>query len=94
MPQGAILSLLLFSIFMNDIPSASPPHGTSGSPNTNLFADDTSLYVTDKSFDSLSSHHQHDVDCISSWFDKWLLAVNTTKTASMVFRSHSMPAQF
>ena len=26
-------------------------------------------------------------------FDKWLLAVNTTKTASMVFRSRSMPAQ-
>ena len=40
-PQGAILSPLLFSLYMNDI-SASPES------QINLFADDTSLYVVHK----------------------------------------------
>ena len=38
-PQGAILSILLFSLFMNDLVKS-----TSGKKN--LFADDTSAYVT------------------------------------------------
>ena len=39
-PQGAILRPLLFSVYLNDISSATQ------ASNINLFADDTSAYVT------------------------------------------------
>ena len=39
-PQSAILSPLLFSVYVNDLSSATPAR------NINLFADDTSAYVT------------------------------------------------
>ena len=42
-PQGAILSPLLFSVYMNDIPSPEQ--------STNLFADDTSAFVISKTPD-------------------------------------------
>ena len=41
-PQGAVLSPLLFSLYMNDIVQSTDA-------DVNLFADDTSVYVTDKS---------------------------------------------
>ena len=45
-PQGAILSPLFFSIYINDIVQ-------SANAEFNLFADDTSVYIADKSQVSL-----------------------------------------
>ncbi len=83
-PQGAILSPLLFSVYMNDIPS---PDLT-----TNLFADDTSVYIVETSAQQLNGRLQTSVDVLCCWFKKWLLCVNSTKTAAMVIRSQRMPA--
>ncbi len=80
-PQGAILSPLLFSVYVNDIPSDG---------STNLFADDTSSFVTTALPSLLPVLLQDRVDSLNSWFNKWLLAVNGTKSAVMVFRSTKM----
>ena len=84
-PQGAILSPLLFIIYRNDISQAAPK-GSS----VNLFADDTSLYVNDTCPRQLANELQHAADCLSSWFTKWLLTVNPEKTAMMLIRRKRM----
>ena len=58
-PQGAILSLLFFSIYMNNI-------CTAVSENINLFADDTSLYVPDRSAALRPDHLQRAIDGVST----------------------------
>ncbi len=82
-PQGAILSPLLFSVYMNDIYTSRPG-------KINLFADDTSIYVTAKTEDLLCCRLQTAVDVTNSWFQKWLLTVNSAKSAVLVFRSQKM----
>ena len=65
-PQGAILSPLLFSIYVNDMPSDG---------STNLFADDTSSYFISPSSSLLSSRLQERVDSLNSWFQTWRLSI-------------------
>ena len=74
--QGGIL---LFIAYMNDIVNAT-------SANTNLFADDTSTFVGDKSPTSLQSRLQTAVSELEAWFSKWALTVNTLKSALMFFQ--------
>ena len=81
--QGAILSPLLFSLYMDDI------HST-GTDDINFFADDTSMYEIDKSSCGLSQRLQKAVDDVSTWFSAWLLSVNSAKSAVMVLRSSKM----
>ena len=85
-PQGAILSPLLFSIYVNDITRAS-----ASVCDINLFADDTLAFVSSPTASALQAKLQLTADVISCWFSEWHLTVNTTKTVSMVIRSQNMP---
>ncbi len=85
-PQGAILSPLMFSIYINDIVYTAAPVC-----DINLFADDTSASVVSKSPTELNNKLQIAADSISRWFDRWFLVVNTAKTVSMAIRSRGMP---
>ena len=86
-PQGAILSPLLFLIYINDITSCIDQ--TSGS-KINLFADDTSLYMTNEDPRRLESSLQLAADALLSWFHEWQLLVNVQKTALMLLRRRGM----
>ena len=55
-PQGAILSPLLFLVYVNDLPDAV------SAGEANLFADDTPVYVADRDPCSLEQHLQVAVD--------------------------------
>ena len=83
------LSPLLFIIYMNDIASLSVQDQASF---TNLFADDTSLYVANGDPTMLATELQQAVDNLSEWFDNWLLNVNIEKTALLILRKKGMPA--
>ena len=74
---------------MNDIASLSVQDQASF---TNLFADDTSLYVANGDPTMLATELQQAVDNLSQWFDNWLLNVNIEKTALLILRKKGMPA--
>ena len=78
-PKGAILSPLLFSIYVNDIVNCVD---ALDDPEINLFADDTSFYLEDRSASSLSIRLQKSVNTLSAWFNKWLLSVTHRKLLS------------
>ena len=71
-PQGSILGPLLFLIYINDLPSSSL------FTKLFLFADDTKC-LSRISSPSDSLLLQSDLDGVSSWSKKWLLAFNETK---------------
>ena len=85
-PQGAILSPLLFNLYVNDLVSCS-------TADVNLFADDTSFFIEDRSPTSLAVRLQDAVDSLSTWFDKWHLSVNVEKTALLVIRGRLQPLE-
>ena len=83
-PQGGILSSLLFIVYVNDLPAAILKG------EANLFADDTSVYVAHKDTQCLQHHLQAAVDEVQLWMFTWLVSVNALKSAVMVFRTPRM----
>ena len=84
-PQGAILSPLLFLVYVNDLPAAV------SSGEANLFADDTSVYVTHKDPQCLQHQLQASVDeKIQVWMTTRLVSINAVKSAEMAFHSPRM----
>ena len=84
-PQGAILSPLFFSIYINDIVNRADA-------DFNLFADDTSVYVTAKSPEVLQQKLQNVLDKLCSWFKQWAISVNHSKSAALVLsRKRNLP---
>ena len=64
---------------MNDI-----SHATSTNASVNLFADDTSLFVSAKTPASLKSRLQAAVTDLGVWFGKWALSINQAKSALLI----------
>ena len=70
-PQGSVLGLLLFVVYINDLPE-------SVKSNIFLFADDTKILkqITSKE-DALDL--QSDIDSLEQWSNKWLLSFHPDK---------------
>ena len=80
-PQGSVLGLLLFIIFINDavkITSLSGPFC-----GTFSYADDAKLFSNDP------SQLQHALDCFSSWICEYQLCLAPAKCAHLAFSRHS-----
>ena len=82
-PQGSLLSPLLFNIFMNDI------NETVTVSSLRLYADDTTQYTADYSPVVLQHLLNHDMEKLSSWFASNYLQVNEDKTQAMILGNSS-----
>ena len=68
-PQGSILGLLLFLIYINDL-----PNGLQSNPKP--FADETSLFATVKDITTSTVSLNNDITKISEWAVQWKMNFN------------------
>ena len=79
-PQGSVLGPLLFLIYINDMPNAFR------FCDTFLFADDTSLLLSDKNINTLESNLNIDLEHLSMWLISNKISINATKTETLFFK--------
>jgi hypothetical protein len=77
-PQGAILSPLLYNIFTSDMPLPV-------NVKTAVFADDTLLYCTNENVELATLNVQEALNDLMSWFTKWRIAINPNKSEAKIF---------
>ena len=78
-PQGSVLSALLFLLFINDIVNSSNRLAF------NLFADDTSLYFQHQNIQLLHSIVNEELEKVGLWLAANRLAINVDKTSYLLF---------
>ena len=85
-PQGSILGPLLFILFINDLPNVS------SSLFFILFADDTNVFNSHSSLETLIDHTNTELEKVAEWFRVNKLTLNLDKTNYILFRSYKKPA--
>lgn len=78
-PQGSILGPILFLVYINDLPE----YITHSS--CILYADDTTIYSSNTSLESLISYLNADVVKIVNWCRDNMLSINATKSKFVIF---------
>ena len=74
-PQGSVLSPLLFLIYVNDLPK---PHHRQNSKFQ--FADDTALWAASRNVHITAKLLQKDLRKLAKWCAKWRIKLNPEKT--------------
>jgi hypothetical protein len=78
LPQGAVLSPILFSLYTADFPRI--PH-----IHTALFADDTAIFSQSWRIDTVARRLSRALGRIYVYCSRWRLEVNIDKTTAIVF---------
>ena len=79
-PQGSVLSPLLFLIYVNDLPS---PHHKQNS--LSQFADDTAQWASSLNVCFAARLLQQDLLNFAMWCAKWRIRLNPEKTKVIIF---------
>jgi hypothetical protein len=77
-PQGSILGPLLFIVFVNDLPM------NLSDCETDLYADDTTVYVVGKSVHDIEVKLEHNMLVVAQWCQCNDLQINVNKTDCML----------
>ena len=77
-PQGSVLSPLLFNVLLSDLPAAQDVH-------TLVYADDVSMVCTADSLPRCQVVLQAAVDSFVAWASRWGLSVNPRKSHLVCF---------
>jgi hypothetical protein len=76
--QGSVLSPAMYKVYTNIT-----PHTTG--VNLALFADDTSLYATERKEDYVLRKLQHGLNSMAAWCKHWSIKINEEKTRAFYF---------
>ncbi len=79
-PQGSVLGPLLFIILTNDINNALSVS------KCVLFADDTTVYISNKNLRFIKENLKHDLTSLSDWFKANKLTLHLGKTNFILFK--------
>ena len=79
-PQGSVLSPLLFLIYINDLPK---PHHRQNSKSQ--FADDTALWAASKNVQFAANLLRKDLWKLAKWCAKWRIKLNPEKAKVIIF---------
>ena len=77
-PQGSILGPLLFSLYINDLPSVI------NKSKTDIFADDTTIHYSSPSASEVENSLQCDMAAVGTWMISNKLKLNHPKTVAML----------
>jgi hypothetical protein len=77
--QGGFISPVLFSLFVNDMPS--PSHHV----ELALYADDTALIATSRTPTLLVRYLESYLNDLQRWLSEWRIAINVSKSSAIIF---------
>ena len=89
LPQGAVMSPLLFLIYANDLSAECEPIE---SIKISMYADDVAVWAHEKSRDSLQSKIQIAADKVVQWSKKWKLSLSAGKCEVAFFSTNTHEA--
>ena len=76
-PQESVLGLMLFLMYVNDLPNVSKF-------KTTLFADDTNLHLSHSNISQLQTEVSQEMTKVNSWLRKNKLSLNYNKSSYMI----------
>ena len=87
-PQGSLLSLLICLVYTSDLTLQEEKPQSQvklSKPQESKYADDTEFWRTHKNYNQLLINIQLAIVNLQSWFYKWCISLNISKTNYMVF---------
>ncbi len=85
-PQGSVISPLLFILFLNDLPNCLPDNVECA-----LYADDIALWITGTDFQEMENTMNQALRKLGKYFDEWHLVPNVQKTHTCLFSLRHNP---
>ena len=89
LPQGSVLSPLLFILFINNLAELLPPDALAA-----MFADDVTLLASHPDKKEAENSAQSLVDIVASWSKKWKLTLNADKCEACFFSTSTKEASW
>jgi retron-type reverse transcriptase len=77
--QGGLISPVLFSLYVNDIPS--PSHHV----ELALYANGTAIIATSRKPTLLVSYLESYLIDLQRWLSEWIIAINVSKSTAIIF---------